>query len=1183
MRRNVKAKGGGLLRRDLSHYWRTSLAVTVGAAVACAVLTGALIVGESVRGSLRDLTLERLGGVDHAMAGMRFVPEDTAERLAADGEFAETFAAAAPAILLQGSALHADKKTRATEVGLQGVDQRFLDLFGHAEDGDLFAAEGTIFPPVVINEALAGTLGAAVDDQILISLRRFTAVPSGSLLSHDDTASVVESVRLQVTKILPDRELGAFGLAVHQSARYNAFVPLEALQKGLDQRGKVNAVVVSSSSGKVDVETGRAEAARLDDLLRRNLSVAELGLTVRAAETYLDVESDEFIIKPPVDEAVRAEAEQRGAAVFPVLTYLANGLRSGDAEVPYSTVTALDPSRLEGGSFGSLTLIDGSPAPALGPQDALINAWTAEQLGAAVGDELVLDYFVVGPREELIEDSHSFTIQGIVAMDGLGVDSTLTQEYPGIAGSTNMSDWDPPFPVDLGKIRDEDETYWDDYRGTPKAFVALETGRNLWRSRWGDLTTVRVARPAAAAGENAGQDTGEDADEGRFAEDRFAEDRLAEDRFAAAFGAGVTERLPLESFGLGFQPVKALGLGASGGATDFGGLFFGLSMFVIVSAALLVALLFGLATEQRAGEIGLRLATGYRPKQVRNLLLRQGGMLAVIGSLVGLAGAIGYAHLMMLGLRTWWLPAVGTSRLELHVTPLALQAGFLGSMAVVFLTIFLTVRKAGRTPTPQLLRGIVADRTSRTGRRAKVTAMITLGLAAAAIAYGVVAGKLDNPAVFWVAGPCLLIGLLSFFAVWIDRPQETALSRPGFGAQLTMALINSRRHRGRSLLSTTLVACAAFLIVTVAAYQEDFTDIEPTLTSGTGGYRLVAQSDVPLQQDLNSEDGRFELGLSGEADEVLADVSVLPMRLLPGDDTSCLNLYQPKEPRVLGVPASQIERGGFTFQQVSKDAEGNKPDNPWALLQGELDSDDFEGDVIPAIGDFNSTQWILKLPLGGELEMENERGEPVRLRLVASLKTSIFQSELLISEEQFLKHVPSRGGFPYFLIEASAEQAPAVTQALESELGDYGFDVVGSGEKLEAFHAVQNTYLSTFRTLGGLGLLLGTLGLAVVLVRNVMERRREMAALRAFGFRKGTLRRLVVLENTLLLVVGLGIGTVAALATAGAHVLHQFSSVPWGAIGGTLGAIFLVGWVACILAARGALRAELLPALKSDR
>ena len=108
------------LIRDLTYFRRMNLAVVAGAAVATAVLAGALVVGDSVRGSLRQLTLERLGGVDHALAGQRFFPGDAVDRLAAAPGFADRFATAAPAILLQGSARHADTRRRASNVGLQG-------------------------------------------------------------------------------------------------------------------------------------------------------------------------------------------------------------------------------------------------------------------------------------------------------------------------------------------------------------------------------------------------------------------------------------------------------------------------------------------------------------------------------------------------------------------------------------------------------------------------------------------------------------------------------------------------------------------------------------------------------------------------------------------------------------------------------------------------------------------------------------------------------------------------------------------------------------------------------------------------------------------------------------------------------------------------------------------------------
>src|SRR5690606_15699057 len=68
---------------NLRHHWRMHLAVIAAVAVATAVLTGALLMGESVRGSLRDLTLERLGRIDQALVTQQFFRQKLAEELKA--------------------------------------------------------------------------------------------------------------------------------------------------------------------------------------------------------------------------------------------------------------------------------------------------------------------------------------------------------------------------------------------------------------------------------------------------------------------------------------------------------------------------------------------------------------------------------------------------------------------------------------------------------------------------------------------------------------------------------------------------------------------------------------------------------------------------------------------------------------------------------------------------------------------------------------------------------------------------------------------------------------------------------------------------------------------------------------------------------------------------------------------
>ena len=64
-----------LVKQSLFYYWRTNIAVVLGVAVAVAVLAGALLVGDSVRASLRDLVLQRLGQTSSVVTSTGFFRE----------------------------------------------------------------------------------------------------------------------------------------------------------------------------------------------------------------------------------------------------------------------------------------------------------------------------------------------------------------------------------------------------------------------------------------------------------------------------------------------------------------------------------------------------------------------------------------------------------------------------------------------------------------------------------------------------------------------------------------------------------------------------------------------------------------------------------------------------------------------------------------------------------------------------------------------------------------------------------------------------------------------------------------------------------------------------------------------------------------------------------------------------
>jgi ABC-type antimicrobial peptide transport system permease subunit len=143
-------------------------------------------------------------------------------------------------------------------------------------------------------------------------------------------------------------------------------------------------------------------------------------------------------------------------------------------------------------------------------------------------------------------------------------------------------------------------------------------------------------------------------------------------------------------------------------------------------------------------------------------------------------------------------------------------------------------------------------------------------------------------------------------------------------------------------------------------------------------------------------------------------------------------------------------------------------------------------------------------------------------------------------------------------------------------------DAVSTQQRLAGFLAVQNTYLATFQALGALGLLLGTVGLAVAQLRSVVQRRSELALLRSAGFSNRRLVQLLLGENTVLLLAGLGIGTLASTVAVLPHSLLAQANVPLQALWAMLAAVLVAGLLASWLAVRAALRAPLLPALRGD-
>jgi ABC-type antimicrobial peptide transport system permease subunit len=1193
--------------RSLVFHWRMHGAVALGVAAATAVLTGALLVGDSVRGSLRRLTLERLGRIDHLLLADRFFRAQLADELAADAQFQQAQETAVPAVLFPRGTLERKLETRAARAAnvlLVGCDARFWELSEPSVAPRRLPAAGDI----VLNAPLAEELSAAVGDEVIVRLPKANQVPADSPLGRK-TDRVRSLGALRVVDIVPAEGLGRFGLTATQSTPRNAYVALETLPGALGQEGLINAILVAGQRG-----AGSAPVPRIDESLRPAL--ADYGFSIRRMRRvfappgvgpeeviydYFQLATDRLLI--PREAEAAAQRALAADCAQPVLTYLANTiakLPAGAAprDIPYSLVSAVDSTA----ELGPLVTADGRPLAPLADDEIVLNSWTADELRAAVGDRIRLTYFEPETSHGQLAEQHAdFRLRAVVTLPEPATpyrrnraarfdqrpartnDPDLTPTVTGVTDQDSISSWEAPFPVDNSRIRPPDDAYWRNHRTTPKAFVSLAAGQRMWGSRFGRVTSFRVPAPAG-----------------------LGPGSPEEQAFVAQLESRLVDQLGRTPGRLGFRftPIKQRGVDASSGATPFDVLFLFLSFFVIAAALLLVALLFQLGVERRAAELGTLLAVGLRRQRVGRLLVGEGIVVAAAGGVLGVALGRGYAWLLLAGLRSWWLGAIGTPFLRFYEQPLSLGVGYLSGVLTSLGAIAWSLRRTRTVAVRRLLAGqatVERDWSSRPRRWVVAGALACLAAAIVLACLATRQGGEAQAGSFVGAGTLLLAAFLLALHTRLRSGGRTAAPRRGFGVA-GLSWRNAGRNPGRSVMTIGLTAVACFLIVAMSCFR-----LSPT-ESGTGGFDLLAEASEPVFADLTTPAGRAD-ALADDA-HLLDGGVVLPLRIQSGDDASCNNLYRASQPRVLGVTKALVRHfddpavPAFAWAASAAQTQADRA-NPWRLLAGQPAS---LHESVPVVIDRNTAMYSLQLyaGIGQEFEVKYDDNTLVKFRVVGLLANSILQGSLLIGEADFTRRFSHVSGYRFFLIRtpaasalrdgtlgrgAAGEGSPPgpppetpdrVAAALEERLGDEGFDATPAAQRLAELLAVQNTYLSTFQALGALGLLLGTFGIATVQMRNVLERRSELALFRATGFRRRRLAQLVLLENLALLVGGLGIGAVAALLAVLPHMFLGGASVPLRDLAVMLVVVLAVGAASSLFAVRATLQAPLLAALRGE-
>ncbi|MGE0020407.1 MAG: ABC transporter permease [Draconibacterium sp.] len=1079
-------------------YFRQNLLVALGVAVSTTVLTGSLIIGDSVRYSLEQSTFSRLGNTTHLVSVTdRYFRQEMANEM----ETANTALKVTPLLQLEGMAVAGGGEFRANKVQVNGIRNDFSKMAGTGLFDSLQNNE------IAISANLAERLQIKEGDNLLVRIQKASLIPMNAPFVSAEETSV--SLQATVKKVVSAEELGRFNLKNSQTAPFNIFLSINRLNQLMEFEGKANQLLISTELKNDEIVA----------IVKSCLTPADAGLQFEKIEKSGETQvSTERVF---LDEKI-AEVLQKLPGATPILTYFVNNIEAssnpskggeqksqkqqsqtrnpkpgtrnpepGTSSIPYSFVSTLSNS-------------------ALAENEIVLNRWAADDLQVKPGDSLRLKYFEIGPLRQLIVRESDFVLKEIIAMDNPLSDPTLVPHLPGLSDAGHCREWEAGVPINLDAIRDKDEKYWNDFKGTPKAYIAKQKADEIWGNRFGSNTAVRFVA-------------------GAFNNDLFL------NTFKSEINPG--------DLGMTVSPVREQGLYAAHNGTDFSGLFIGLSFFLLVAGIILTSLLFRLNLENRAQQIKLFSALGFGEKQVRSFYLAEGLAVALTGGLIGLLVSVLYTSLVFSILNTLWFEIVRTDVLLIKINPATLFTGLIISLVVSLMAVFVSVRRFQNQFTGN--RKKVKTARQKSGWLKPVIYLFPV-IAVLLVVYQVTSGQM-NPGLFFVSGILLLTGILLILREFLFSIEKSGSAE--FGKK-RLILLNLVRNKARSMTVITLFAIGTFLVVSTGSNKLDLSAGAQKKTSGTGGFLFFAESSVPVLFDINDKDKRADEGM-------VEDFSAVQLMKVEGDDASCLNLNRISQPAILGVDPAALA-GRFSFAVKTKETGET---DPWLALNQTNDDG-----TIPAIADQTVIQWGLGMKVGDILLYQNEKGDTLRLKLIAGTTPSVFQGFVLISTQNFLQNYPTHSGTSVFLVEGKPENLQPIGDELNSVFWDYGWEMTTTVKRLAEFYSITNTYLSIFMALGALGLILGTIGLAVILARSLLERKREIAVMLATGFDTKPIFRIIAFEYFILLVAGVLTGLIAAVTA----VLPAFLSPGSDASGSTVAlvvALILVNgfiWIAVL-------------------
>ncbi|HOU95141.1 MAG TPA: hypothetical protein PLN06_00760 [Bacteroidales bacterium] len=449
-----------LALKSLVYYKKQALHQAAIILILTAVITGSLLTGYSVRESLKNSAMNKIGNTGFIISsGLRYFNASISGKLESI-----TGVECTSMLEMEGTAQKFNENgngNRRQNIKIYGINHDFF-YFHNLHDKYIGLGEAAV------NEKFARALNLSIGDEIILNHKLIDDLPSG--FPFAPSLGEVSTHVFKIKYILSERETGNFSLGISQIIPCNVFVDITELSR----TKRANKILIDYKSNLNEEElTGK---------LKSILIPSDVGIKVRTnkATGLTEITSSRIFI----DQSLIDEIRHVIPDAVPLITYLVNTTRKDEAVNPYSFASAVGKAIYKDIPEGN---------------NILINSWLADDIGAKKGDTLILKWYDPERIKELVEKEDSFFVSGVVKIEDIWNDPELMPDFPGIAGKKSCTAWDAGVSIKTELIRKKDEDYWNKYQGTPKIFLNYEKGKEIWGSNFGQATAIRIA---SGAGKN---------------------------------------------------------------------------------------------------------------------------------------------------------------------------------------------------------------------------------------------------------------------------------------------------------------------------------------------------------------------------------------------------------------------------------------------------------------------------------------------------------------------------------------------------------------------------------------------------------------------------------------------------------------------------------------------------------